>query len=470
MKRTIKFNTSQYSILKTLFFVTITIVLVSCMSVSESDESEDSSSNGGTTPPVILKLISSSYNRGAIVSVDGLLKNWGGNDWAELGYEDNVTRGNDAGEMGTNLPYVNLGTGRTVKAISSADYHTCVILDNGKVKCWGWNGAGELGLGDTVNRGDVAGTMGDNLPYVDLGTGRTAKSISAGGSHACAILDNNTLKCWGYNQDGELGLGDLDYRGDAPNEMGDNLPVVNLGTGRTAKKVSCTGHHTCALLDNNTVKCWGHNSYGQLGQGDTDQRGHGSGLMGDALLPIDLGTGRTAIDVVAGGFYSCAVLDNGSVKCWGQNHVGQLGLGDTTDRGWNPGEMGDNLPAVDLGTGMTAKSIYGGGNFVCVILNNDTTKCWGQNNAGQLGLGDTNDRGDNANEMGDNLPVVDFGTGLKAVNISTGSAQSCALLNDDSVKCWGNGWPGALGGENSDSKGDNANEMGDNLPVVDVGF
>lgn len=470
MNRTIKSKSFQNSILKSFFFVTMTVALVSCLSVTETDESEDSSSSGGGSTPVVLKLISASATRSAAVSLDGRLKTWGTNDWSELGYEDATIRGDDAGEMGTNLAYVNLGTGRTVKAISSGDYHTCVILDNNKVKCWGWNGEGELGYEDTLDRGGASGTMGDNLPYVNLGTGRTAKSISVGGSHACAILDNNTLKCWGYNQDGELGLGDLNWRGDAPNEMGDDLPVVNLGTGRTAKMVSCSGHHTCALLDNNTVKCWGHNSMGQLGQEDTDQRGHGTGLMGDALLPINLGTGRTAKYISSGGFYSCAILDNDTVKCWGQNNAGQLGLGDTVDRGHSPGEMGDNLPTVDLGTGLTAKTIHSFSNTTCVILSNNKVKCWGANNAGQLGIGDANNRGDDANEMGDNLPYAELGTGLTAVSLSVGASHNCALLSDTSIKCWGAGWRGPLGTENNNDIGRSANEMGDNLPVVDLGF
>ncbi|NDA77286.1 MAG: hypothetical protein EBY07_05690, partial [Actinobacteria bacterium] len=142
--------------------------------------------------------------------------------------------------MGDNLPTVNLGTGRTATAVSVGGVHVCAILDNSSVKCWGYNGGsspqngGELGLGDTANRGDGPNEMGDNLPTVDLGTGRTAISISAGAAHTCVVLDNNKVKCWGLNFAGQLGLGDTANRGDAANEMGDNLPTVDLGTGRTA--------------------------------------------------------------------------------------------------------------------------------------------------------------------------------------------------------------------------------------------
>jgi len=151
---------------------------------------------------------------------------------------------------------------------------TCKILsNNNKLKCWGYNGNGQLGYGDTINRGDGPNEMGDNLPYVDVGTGRTVKQISSGGSATCAILDNDKLKCWGSNYAGALGYGDTNNRGDGPNEMGDNLQYVDVGTGRTVKQISLTHAATCAILDNDKVKCWGWNIGGGLGYGDTISRG-----------------------------------------------------------------------------------------------------------------------------------------------------------------------------------------------------
>ena len=168
------------------------------------------------------------------------------------------------------------------------------MLDDDSVKCWGNNGDGRLGLGHTLDRGDGPGEMGDALPAVDLGTGRTAKMISIGGVHTCALLDDDSVKCWGWNNDGQLGLGHTSNRGDGPGEMGDDLDAVDLGTGRTAKMISAGDVHTCALLDDDSVKCWGDGSYGQLGLGDWSKRGDGPGEMGDDLDAVDLGTGRTA--------------------------------------------------------------------------------------------------------------------------------------------------------------------------------
>jgi alpha-tubulin suppressor-like RCC1 family protein len=190
--------------------------------------------------------------------------------------------------------------------------------------------------------------MGDNLPAIDLGSGRTALAISAGSAHACALLDNSAVKCWGFNTNGQLGQGSVDHLGDAGSEMGDNLPAIDLGSGRTALAISAGSAHTCAVLDNSAVKCWGYNNNGQLGQGSTSNLGDGSGEMGDNLTAIDLGSGRTALAISAGSAHTCALLDNSAFKCWGQNDNGQLGQGSTSNLGDGSGEMGDNLTAIDL--------------------------------------------------------------------------------------------------------------------------
>ena len=125
------------------------------------------------------------------------------------------------------------------------------------------------------------------------------------------------------------------------------LRSINLGTGRTATAISAGNEHSCAILDNASVKCWGENAQGQLGIDNTNLMGDETGDMGDNLPSIDLGTGRTATAIAAGYFHSCAALDNGAVKCWGDNFYGQLGIGTTDDMGNNTGEMAD-LTGIDL--------------------------------------------------------------------------------------------------------------------------
>ena len=124
------------------------------------------------------------------------------------------------------------------------------------------------------------------------------RSLSLGFYRTCGILDNGTVKCWGRNQFGQLGLGDVNERGDGPGEMGDILPV-NLGIGRTARAIAAGEYHTCVLLDNGTVKCWGPGLGGRLGYGDAANRGDGAGEMGDSLPTVNLGTGATATAVTA---------------------------------------------------------------------------------------------------------------------------------------------------------------------------
>jgi alpha-tubulin suppressor-like RCC1 family protein len=257
-------------------------------------------------------------------------------------------------------------------------------------------------------RGQIAAEMGDALPTVALGTGKTAIALAAAGSATCAILNDGSLKCWGNSLYGELGLGSTDDRGDDPGEMGDNLPAVNLGTGKTALQISGRQFHFCALLNDHSVKCWGYNADGALGVGDNVNRGGAPGQMGDNLPAVNLGTGKTAVKVAVGGWASCALLNDGSVKCWGANSWGQLGLGlpQTADLGDGPGEMGDNLPAVNLGTGKIAVDLVTGVYYACVILNDDGVKCWGGNGRGELGIGSAGNIGNDPSHMGDNLPAV----------------------------------------------------------------
>jgi alpha-tubulin suppressor-like RCC1 family protein len=269
---------------------------------------------------------------------------------------------------------------------------------------------------------------------------------------------------------GQLGLGDKNNRGDEPNEMGDALPFVDLGVARSANAIAAGTDSACAILDDGSLKCWGVNQFGQLGQGDTNNRGDDPNEMGDKLAPIQLGSGRLATAIGIGYGFACAVLDNRSVKCWGQNTFGQLGLGDTQNRGDLPGEMGDNLPAVELGAGRTAERIAVGFESACALLDDGEIKCWGAGSYGQLGLGDSQNRGDLPNELGNNLASVRLGTSFGIRALTSGYSAACAILSDARLKCWGLGQYGELGLGDDESRGDDPGELGDALPAIDVGF
>ncbi len=203
----------------------------------------------------------------------------------------------------------SLNTYYSAIALESGGYHSCSILNNGSLKCWGQNNFGQLGIGTSGY--DTSQTTPQ---LVDLGVGRTAVSLGLGFYHTCAILDDGSLKCWGYNLYGQLGIG---TSGSTTSQT--TPQSVDLGVGRTAVSVSLGSYHTCAILDDGSLKCWGHNNNGQLGIGSTTTQ--------TTPQSVDLGVGRTAVSLSLGSYHTCAILDDGSLKCWGYNSYGQLGIG-----------------------------------------------------------------------------------------------------------------------------------------------
>jgi len=423
--------------------------------------SQYETASGFTTSAPYATAIAVGSEHSCAILDNASVKCWGYNGAGQLGIENNINMGSFPRSMAL-LPVVNLGTGRTATAIYLGKEHTCALLDNASVKCWGRNTYGQLGIDDNTTMGDGSGEMAA-LPSINLGTGRTATAIAAGGYHTCAILDNASVKCWGNNRNGQLGTDNNTDMGDNSSEMA-LLTGINLGTGRTATAISAGEYHSCALLDNASVKCWGYNSGGQLGTDNNTDMGDNSSEM--ALLPsINLGTGRTATAIAAGGYHTCALLDNASVKCWGLNNFGQLGIDNSTNEPslMSGGEVAV-LPVVNLGTGRTATAIDGGFYHTCALLDNASVKCWGLNNRGQLGIDNNTNMGNTSGSMAQ-LTGINLGTGRTATAISAGNEHSCALLDNASVKCWGYNGYGQLGIQSNDM-GDNTGEMAV-LPSID---
>ena len=399
-----------------------------------------------------------------VLSTAGTVKCWGTNDSGQLGLGDTLPRGAGAGQMGDALPAVFTGLAR-ITDVAAGTGSTCVIGSNGEVKCWGRNDNGQLGAGDTVNRGILPGDMGPSLPLVPLGVGRRALHLALGTNHTCVLMDDGNVRCWGNNEAGQLGVGDTATRGDQPSELGDGLPTVNLGTGRTAVAIGSGAEFSCALLDNAQVKCWGSNALGQLGLGDTVSRGQTTN-MGDNLPAVNFGTNAAVASLSVGQTHSCVLLTNGQVKCWGDNSYCMLGLGDQANRGSAANQMGTALPSVQLGTGRIATQVGAGWGGACVVLDTGALKCWGYNYYGGVGVGDGTNRGCTSGQMGDALPAVSLGSNAGTVlQVHMAGVYACALLQGG-VKCWGYNDEGNLGLGDTLSRGTKPTDLGDNLPLV----
>ena len=349
-----------------------------------------------------------------------------------LGIPGTNDRGDEPGGMGDALPFVDLGTGRVATQIDGGQYHNCALFDDASMKCWGYNNYGQLGYGDTTGRGHGFNDMGYHLDEVDVGTGRTVTLISTGWSSTCALLDAGEVKCWGLGSNGRLGQGDTENRGNEAGEMGDDLPAIDLGTGRTAVRISNSYEHACALLDDATVKCWGHGAYGRLGYGDEENRGDEPGEMGDNLPAVDLGTTGTVVDIDSGQRSNCALFADGRMKCWGRGDGG-FGLGHKDYIGDEPGEMGDALPFLDFGAGRLVEEFFMGSNHFCALLDDSSLTCFGDGFDGRLGSGSTTDIGDDPGEMGDAWTPVELGMDRYAVRISNAPLNLCADGDGDGV-------------------------------------
>eukprot|EP01083_Nonionella_stella_P288194 980797_1 len=217
------------------------------------------------------------------------LKCFGTNDYGQCGYEHTTNIGDEPNEMAAFLPNIDTGiaTIDEIKQVETGAYHTCILTHTGKAKCFGRNNFGQLGIGNNATKGNAPNTMSINLPFIDFGGSWVATQLAAGLEHTCALLSNvngtapNVIKCFGNGQYGGLGYGDTERRGNEANEMGDYLPPIDLGNGFDPIQIAVRFQSTCALSASNKIKCFGKNGHGQLGIGDTVNRGGNVGQMGD---------------------------------------------------------------------------------------------------------------------------------------------------------------------------------------------
>jgi alpha-tubulin suppressor-like RCC1 family protein len=432
---------------------------------------------------------------GCAMMATGEIKCWGRPRAGANGQRDPYI-GDEVNEMGNNLQPASLGTGYDVLEVKTKNNFNCaVIRPTGsatvrKLKCWGYNTYGNLGNGEqTYHRGDNPGEMGDSLPFVDFGT-HNVVDFSVGTNHACAIVDGisgnqSGLTCWGFQGNyAALGNGLFGTFPSnstlAPSYTNFVYLSANGTTFLKAKKVQAGNGLTCAIAEDARVYCFGDNANGELGMGNTGTtyRTRGQSTL-NYVPPIDVGTsdGTTplkVLDVAVGDSHVCVIVEGGKVKCWGLNASGQLGLQYVLSPkdiiGNNTGEMGDSLAYTDFGTSVLARQIFAGPNNTCIISTAAKLFCIGYGNFGVNGIaGNTLNIGANANQMGDFLAPVDVGPNRTVINVSVGPESACAVLDNNTLKCWGANGTGKLGLGNRLTYGGNvSNSMGIYLPFVSL--
>jgi large repetitive protein len=370
------------------------------------------------------------------------VKCWGYNGYGQLGNTTTI-------DSLTPVDVTGLASG--ISNLTAGNNHTCAITTTGGVKCWGYNSYGQLGDGTTASSTTPVGVIGltsgvtnltgganhtcaitgshdvvcwGNNPYGQLGNGQVSMALSAltptglasgitaaaaGYNHTCALTSSGGVECWGENVSGALGNGTTTSTSTA-------VQVSGLSSG--VSEVTTGGGASCALTSGGGVKCWGNNSNGQLGNGTTT----------NATTPVDvngLTSGVTAI--TAGGTHTCALTSGGGVKCWGNNFAGAVGDSTTNDR-YSP------VDVSGLTSGVTA--ITAGGSHTCALTSGGGVKCWGYNEAGELGNGTTT-------SATSPVDVTGLTSGVTAVD--AGGSQTCTLTTTGGVKCWGYNGSGQLG-------------------------
>lgn len=302
---------------------------------------------------------------------DGTVRCWGRNQYGQNGDGTTTIRTNPVQVL---LPDSTPLTG--VTQISAFNTHTCALLSDTTVRCWGRNSSFQLGDATPTDRSTAVQVM--------LADGVTPFSgvtrVSAGGEHTCALLNDGTVRCWGLNTSGQLGEGST--TGSA------NPTTVTVSPGGAAlagvTAIDAGQIHTCALLNVGTARCWGSNSGGRLGDGTaTDRPSPVQVLATGSTQGTDTLGGIAALS--AGNGHTCARMDGGTVRCWGLNTFGQLGNGTTTSSA-NPVTV---LVAAGGAALSKVSAVSSGTQHTCAVLGDGTARCWGDGASGRLGDGTT---------------------------------------------------------------------------------
>ena len=393
--------------------------------------------------------VSDGYSCG--IKSDGSLYCWGDNSEGELGLQTSGNRYATPQKVntGSNITWIDVTTNEIWDHEMRNHRQTCAISDTKDLYCWGYNYRYILG-----NDPIVPGAIPNYPRQVFLNA--TFKKVSLG-NNGCAILDDGSLGCWGWNYYGMLGIQVSPYRESPGHVVTDNMILSVFAGSRSAfamddhfdflvwgdnyyselgngdnvsinvpqkvndpnyshMKISSNGDHTCGIR-NGDLWCWGKNDSGQLGTGDTN----------DVSYPVKISEGNWT-DISAGYNHTCGI-DNGKLFCWGGNSMGQLGIGNSTSK---------NTP-VQVGTDANWIDVSAGENFTCGVKGNKTLWCWGDSSFGKIGSTTLH------------YSPVQVGNDSDWETVTTGRNHACGIKSDKTLLCWGYNGSGQLGAGNSNS-------------------
>lgn len=388
-------------------------------------------------------------NHSCAIAADGAVYCWGLNSSGQLGDGTAVMR---------NSPVAVVGLGSGVVKLALGSAHSCALMQSGKVNCWGYGAYGQLGSGQTSNQTTPAEVL----------TLSDAVDIGAGSEHTCVALNDTTVKCWGRNHVGQVGDGSIVNR---------TTPVF-ASVGLSAVELAIGNYHSCARSAAGAVRCWGYNAQGELGTGNlTDS------WVGVQVSGLASGVSR----VVAGGYHSCALAAGAVLKCWGHNSTGQIGNTTTTTAATPVDVANLGIAVAEIAAGRYHTCVRASGNRIhcwghagsgragvgdtqvpahvtrplpvsglpapplrlslrlltaCAATQTGSASCWGANESGQVGDG--------------LLPLVSplvqhagprdvAGMSSGVIETATGGQHACALKNNGTVWCWGSNVAGQIG-------------------------
>ena len=375
-------------------------------------------------------------NRTCMVGESGGVGCWGENNYGQIG---------DGTTSNKSTPVSPSSLGTSIRQLALGSNHSCALLTDYSVKCWGRNEFGQLGLQPVVGGSPTAGTVASSSSPISVGftflNGRSPRYLVAGERHNCAIMDDMSVQCWGANDYGQLGNG---------TQTSSYSPVLVSGSGRY-RLVSAGGNHNCGVVPGNptVIKCWGRNDYGQIGNGAPET------APAPQTTPIAVNVDSTTGNLLISGYepvrlslgenHSCAVarIPNGTggfsspaLYCWGSYLNGSASAN-------SKDSSSPTLTNLNLSTGAMMNNIILGSRHSCGLDGGGKLYCWGQNSHGQLGINSTT-----STSPGSAAAVLT----LTAPQFAAGRAHTCALSPTFSnspttvaFKCWGDSASGQLG-------------------------